>query len=38
MKSVEEKNGHTENPIQNGPEPEELKTSTKAFPANIEVL
>ena len=41
MKSVEEKNGqpgHSENIIQNDSDPEELKSSTMAFPANIEVL
>jgi len=38
MKSVEEKNGHSENNIQNDSDSEELKSSTMAFPANIEVL
>jgi len=38
MKSVGGKNGHTENDIQNDPDSDEIKTSTLAFPANIEVL
>merc|ERR1711953_225643 len=38
MKSVGGKNGHTEDDIQNDPDSDEIKTSTLAFPANIEVL